>query len=89
MWTTLWLLPALALADVTTMGFKDLESSTTQKLVIFHEPGNEKSEKTIELLQKLDTEGGYGKASGPPCPSAPTCELARLDAAIPPLSSDR
>jgi hypothetical protein len=49
-----------AQAKITTMPFKDLESSTTQKLVIFHDPGNEKSGAAIEILKKLDEEGGFG-----------------------------
>jgi hypothetical protein len=48
-----------ALAKVTTMGFKELESSTTQKVVVFHEPGNDASDAAVATLKKLDEEGGY------------------------------
>ncbi|KAJ1464363.1 hypothetical protein T484DRAFT_1758154, partial [Baffinella frigidus] len=51
---------AVASALLIPVEFSVLESSRTQKVVIFHDPNNEESVKKLEVMEKIDTMGTYG-----------------------------
>jgi hypothetical protein len=50
----------VACAMLIPIEFSVLESSTTQKVVIFHDPHNEKSVHALDVLDKIDKAGSYG-----------------------------
>jgi hypothetical protein len=47
-------------ASLVPMAFTSLESSKTQKIVIFHDPSVEDSLKKLGVLESLDSAGTYG-----------------------------
>ena len=57
---TLFASLSIASALVTPIRFDDLQSSTTQKVVIFHDPNNEGSIAKLHVLEALDAAGTYG-----------------------------
>jgi len=51
---------AVASALLIPVEFSVLESSKTQKVVIFHDPNNEESVKKLEVMEKIDKLETYG-----------------------------
>jgi hypothetical protein len=71
----------LASAELIPFAFTDLEKSTTQKVVIFHDPAVEASVDKVSILKAIDDGAKYGteyevrlsspRSHGSPCPVPP------------------